>query len=98
MAHISFKLRIWPDCCDCRQLPTQHGGALPGDWRPTPEDEAFARRHGMNPKGVAHALRRDAQAPSAIEGTMIDGSALWRAWIQRHAVEPPCFSVILTGT
>jgi len=53
-------------------------------WRPGPEDETFARRHGMNPNGVAHALRRHRQGV----GGKIDES-LWRDWVECHAVEAP---------
>jgi hypothetical protein len=52
------------------------------DWRPSPEDQDFALRHGMNPNGVAYALRHHLRAVSAA-----DGSALWHDWVRHHAVE-----------
>ena len=63
------------------------GPRLPGHCRPSPEDRHFALRHGMNPKGVAHALRDDRQAVSGGNGRTTDGSAIWRDWVQRHAIE-----------
>jgi hypothetical protein len=56
----------------------------PEGWRPSREDEAFALRHGMNPNGVAHALRHHRQAASDA-----DGSAMWHDWVLRHAIEAP---------
>jgi hypothetical protein len=99
-----LKLRIMPSRSQCRQPRRPNAGAsgcgLPENWRPSPEDEAFARRRGMNPKGVTHALRNDRPDGSdAKGGGSTDGSAVFRAWIEQHAVEAPrYFPVIFTGT
>ena len=58
-------------------------------WRPSPEDEAFALRHGMNPKGVAYALRHHRQVVSAAEGQTTDRSTMFRDWVLLHAIEAP---------
>jgi hypothetical protein len=65
------------------------GFGLPQNWRPSPEDESFARWHGMNPKGVAHALRNDEPGGVAAEGGKVDRSARFRDWVVRHAIEAP---------
>jgi hypothetical protein len=52
---------------------------LAENWRPSPEDRAFALRHGMNPNAVAHALRDCRQTDSAA----------WCAWVECRAIEAP---------
>src|SRR4051794_21002057 len=42
-----FQIGLWTQCENAAAAATR----LPDDWRPSPEDQRFARRHGMNPNG-----------------------------------------------
>jgi hypothetical protein len=66
-------------------------------WRPSPEDETFALRHGMSPNGVAYALRHHWKVLSAAEGQTTDESTMFRDWVLRHAIEAPLFSHCFNG-
>ena len=89
----TLKLRVVPGRSKCRQPKTPNGGAtdcpLPEDWRPSPEDETFARRHGMNSKGVTHAIRTSRWSFPGPRAGRTDDSAIFRAWIVCHAIEAP---------
>src|SRR6266702_3569425 len=97
----TLELRIVPGHSKGRQPKTPSGGAsgcrLPEGWSPSREDESFARRHGMNPKGVVHALRKERPADCDAKGGETDGSALFRDWLLRHAIEAPEISRYFNG-
>ena len=86
----TLELRIVPGCSTCRRpkRPTVAASRcrLPEDWHPSSEDRIFAWKHGMNPKGVAHALRNNRDF---VSGATVDKSALFRDWIKHHAIEAP---------
>ena len=84
----TLELRIGQGGGTCRQPKRATACGLPEGWRPSHEDEAFALRHGMNPKGVVHALRQQRRIVSANGGTP-DWSAIFRDWVAAHAIEAP---------
>ncbi len=78
----TLEVRIVPGDSKGRHPRMSNGGAfgclLPEGWCPSREDETFAGRHGMNPKGVVHALRKDRSANCDAKDGETDGSALFR--------------------
>lgn len=62
------------------------GSRISDDWTTSPDDIAFAKKHGIDPQTEAEKFRDYWRAQPGAKGRKSDWAATWRTWI-RNAVE-----------
>lgn len=64
---------------------SKRGTRLPADWQPSPEDQAYARSLGLDPKAISEAFRDWWHAKAGKDAAKLDWPATWRGWCRRDA-------------